>query len=263
MFKNLILNEKFILFIILLNSLVIFIQGFSIESNLLKILEISDQFFTFIFIIELFIKLKSYGRKNYFNNGWNIFDFVLVVIAVPSFIAIFIPHNLIDLDFLLIFRTFRVFKFFRFIRFVPKIDKLINGIYRAAKSSILIIIGFFVFNFIISLISCFMFKDLSPEYFADPLISFYSIFKIFTVEGWYEIPDSIVSDNDSIFISIFTRLYFITILLFGGIFGLSLVNSIFVDSMISDNNDELEEKVDSLEKKINTLIDLHSKQKKE
>ena len=32
------------------------------------------------------------------------------------------------------------------------------------------------------------------------------------------------------------------ILITGGIFGLSLVNSIFVDAMVADNNDEIEKK---------------------
>ncbi|NLA24090.1 MAG: ion transporter, partial [Bacteroidales bacterium] len=36
---------------------------------------------------------------------------------------------------------------------------------------------------------------------------------------------------------------------------LSLVNSIFVDAMVSDNNDELERKVESLEAKIDLLMD--------
>lgn len=45
------------------------------------------------------------------------------------------------------------------------------------------------------------------------------------------------------------------ILITGGIFGLSLVNSIFVDAMVQDNNDELEKKVDLLNKKIDRLLD--------
>lgn len=259
MIKRLLLNEKFILFIILLNSIIIFLEGFSFEGNFYTALEILDQFFTLVFVIELFLKLKEFGKKEYFSSGWNIFDFILILIALPSFVTIFLPHNIIDFNFLLVFRIFRIFKFFRFIRFVPKVDKLINGVYRAGKSSIIILIGFFIFNFIISLVSCFFFKDISPEYFSDPFTSLYSIFKIFTVEGWYEIPDTIVANTDSSVISTLTIIYFVIILLIGGIFGLSLVNSIFVDSMVSDNNDELEEKVDKLEKKIDRLIELHNR----
>jgi len=50
-------------------------------------------------------------------------------------------------------------------------------------------------------------------------------------------------------------LVFIFILLTGGIFGLSLVNSIFVDAMVSDNNDELEKKIDDLNEKVSKLLE--------
>jgi voltage-gated sodium channel len=35
---------------------------------------------------------------------------------------------------------------------------------------------------------------------------------------------------------------------------LSIVNSIFVDAMVSDNNDELEKKIDSIDSKINEIM---------
>jgi voltage-gated sodium channel len=48
-------------------------------------------------------------------------------------------------------------------------------------------------------------------------------------------------------------LYFAILLLGGGILGLSLVNSIFVDAMVSDNTDELEKQVSQLSEKIDIL----------
>jgi voltage-gated sodium channel len=38
-----------------------------------------------------------------------------------------------------------------------------------------------------------------------------------------------------------------------------MVNSIFVDAMVSDNNDDLEKKIDDLDKKITELIALNNK----
>jgi voltage-gated sodium channel len=46
----------------------------------------------------------------------------------------------------------------------------------------------------------------------------------------------------------------VLLLIAGGIIGMSLINSIFVDAMVSDNNDELEKKIDRLEKKIDQLL---------
>lgn len=252
--RNILLNDKFILLIIVLNTLVIFLQGFNFQLDHISKIEYFDNLFTIIFILEMLSKLRYFGVKNYFSSNWNIFDFILVVIAIPSLISLMVPKDFINLDFLLAFRVLRIFKFFRFIRFIPNIDKIINGVYRASKASVLIIISFIIFNFTISLVSCFVFRNISPEYFSDPIVSFYSIFKVFTIEGWYEIPESLSSSTNSVYYSFLIKIYFIVILFFGGIFGLSLVNSIFVDSMISDNNDELENKIDELNLKVDKLL---------
>ena len=43
---------------------------------------IFDKVFTIIFTIELIIKWLAYGIKNYFSNGWNRLDFVIVLVSV-------------------------------------------------------------------------------------------------------------------------------------------------------------------------------------
>ena len=100
--------------------------------------------------------------------------------------------------------------------------------------------------------TCFMFRNISPEYFATPIDSIYSIFRLCTIEGWYEIPDSICTQV-SPFIGYAVKFYFITIVVFGGVIGISLVNSVFVDAMVSDNNDPLEKKVDNLQQKLDQI----------
>ncbi|MBD3270893.1 ion transporter [Candidatus Peregrinibacteria bacterium] len=252
--EKIFLNDKVILGLIIVNSVVIFLQGFQLIPFVRSILMQADNIITMIFLLELVIKVKTYGLKKFIKSNWNIFDAVLILLAIPSLYFWFFNGSSSQLDYLLVLRISRIFKFFRFIRFFPDINRLIAGIQRALKASVIVLLGFLVYNFVISVLSCFFYKNIAPEYFANPLISFYSIFKIFTVEGWYEIPDQI-SKNSSEAVGILTKIYFVLILLTGGIFGLSLVNSIFVDAMVSDNNDELENKIESLEKKIDKLIE--------
>ncbi len=257
--KRLFLNDKFILSLILLNSIVIFSEGFSLESlGCQKIIHILDSIFTISFLAELLIKVKYFGWKQYIKSSWNKMDFILVLLSLPSILLLFVDDNISGLSFVLIFRVARVFKFFRFLKFIPGITDLAKGVQRALKTSVVVLFGFILYNFIISILSCYMFKGISPQYFGDPITSFYSTFKIFTVEGWYEIPDKMTL-NLSGFQAFFIKLYFIVILITGGIFGLSIVNSIFVDAMVSDNNDELERKVDELTAKIDVLIDNQKK----
>lgn len=251
---RLFLNDTFVLGLIFLNSVLVFILGFEIESWSYEYLLYLDSIITALFVIEAIVKIKTFGFKTYFSQVWNKFDFILILLAFPSLLEYVLPNDLIDLNFLMALRILRVFKFFRFIKFIPKVEKMISGIARAAKASILILIGFIIVNFTIGIISCFLFKELSPEYFGNPIESIYSIFKIFTVEGWYEIPDALSQKVDSVFLIQLIRFFFIVVLFIGGIFGLSLVNSIFVDAMVSDNNEELEDKVQVIEKKIDYII---------
>ncbi len=249
--KKYFLNDYFILVLIIANALLIFIQEFELKGT---VLDYFEPIFTILFIMELAIKIYEFGFSKYISNDWNKFDFILIIISIPSLAAIFYTDSILQLNIFLALRVFRVFKFFRLFRFFPNVIKLITSIKRALKASYLIITGFFVAVFIVSLVTCSLYKNIAPEYFNNPLNSFYSIFRLFSIEGWYEIPDLIASRSNNL-ISFFSKLYFIVLLLCGGILGLSLVNSIFVDAMVSDNNDNLQEEVLELSKKIETLTE--------
>jgi voltage-gated sodium channel len=253
MIKKLFLNEKIILILILLNSVTIFVSGFEIAPDNRFILSLTDNLITGLFIAEIIVKFQEFGIKNYFKSNWHKFDFILVALSFPTLIAFIGNLEITSFSFLLVFRVMRVFKSFRFLKFIPGIEHLVKGIRRALKASIVVLIGFVIYIFIIGIFSFYLFKEISPEYFGNPLKSLYSIFKIFTVEGWYEIPEQLTRGLSAT-TSFFTYMYFIFVVTSGGIFGLSLVNSIFVDAMVSDNNDELENKIDLLDQKIDKLL---------
>jgi voltage-gated sodium channel len=253
MIRKLFLNDKFILGLILLNTIVIFLGGYAVSHYDIFLFSIADNLITSLFIFELLVKLKSIGFKQFFKSNWNKLDFFLIIISIPALITFAFNLNMLDISFLLVFRVLRVFKAFRFLKFIPNVNQLVAGIQRALKTSIFVLIGFVTYVFIIGILSFYLFNSSGSEYFKNPMIALYSTFKIFTVEGWFEIPEQIIA-NYSIISSFFIYLYFIIVVLTGGILGLSLVNSIFVDSMVSDNNDELEKKIDSLDKKVSELL---------
>lgn len=248
-FRNFFLNEFNILGLIVANAILIFIQEFEFDKGWLGYL---DSVFTLLFLAEMYIKISEYGFKNYISQSWNKLDFILVLIAVPSLAELFTGPGIMETNILLVFRVLRVFKSFRLIKFIPNINEMMQSVKLALKASYIVIFGFFIMLFIFALISSSLFKNIAPEYFNNPLNSLYAIFQLFSIEGWYEIPDLIASRTDAT-TAFFTKLYFSVLLFAGGILGLSLVNSIFVDAMVSDNNDELEAKVSELSSKIDRL----------
>ena len=70
----------------------------------------------------------------------------------------------------------------------------------------------------------------------------YSLMKVFTVEGWYEIPELLAERSASDRYILGLRIYIAATVLICGIFGLSIANAVFVDTLVADNSDELEKR---------------------
>ncbi|MBN1253498.1 MAG: ion transporter, partial [Bacteroidales bacterium] len=218
MIKRFFLNERNILIIIVINAITILFGAFdNLSPALLSFVTIIDNIITSLFVVELVIKLFEFKLKGYFSSNWNKLDFILVILSIPALLSWIFNFHLSNLSFFLVFRVLRVFKSFRFLKFIPGITELIKGVQRALKTSIVIILGFCIYIFIIGVFSTYLFQNISPDNFSNPINSFYSIFKIFTTEGWYEIPEQIAANSNNT-IAFFSKLYFIFILVTGGIF---------------------------------------------
>lgn len=248
------LDDRKILIPILINAMVLFALGFSdLPMDAHRPLILIDDAFTLLFFFEMVVKVRTWGWPTYIRSNWNKLDFVLVILSLGAFGEYLLaPDNDTSLEFLLVLRVCRVFKFFRFLRFIPGIDHMLLGVRRAVQASVMLFLAFFIGLFMVSLLSSKLFGAIEPEAYGDPLRAMYSTFKIFTVEGWYEIPDRIAAQLSGP-AAFFTRVYFIGLLLGAGIMGLSLVNSVFVDAMVADNTDALEQKVDALRDEIAAL----------
>ena len=214
-------------------------------------LVIIDSFFTLLFVIEAMVKIQVKGFAKYWSEGWNRFDFILVLLALPSCINVFgefIPGT----NVLLSLRTLRAFKAFRMLQFIPNIENLLRGINLAFKASYLVTIGMIILLLVFSIITTFLFGNAAPQYFGNPALSVYSIFRLFTIEGWYDMPEAIAVNGGTV-MAVFARIYFSILLFLGGIIGMSLVNSIFVDAMAADNNDEVLDKLTQIEMKLEQM----------
>jgi len=208
------------------------------------------------FLFEILYKIKHFGFKSYLADNFNKLDFAVVSLSVPSIILpIFLGINVASFT---MFRLIRLLRITRILAYIPNMRQLVKGITRAFKASILIFIACIIYIFLLSIVSCHLFYESAPQYFGDPLISFYTTFKLFTIEGWNDISDQISTDS-SYWIKGFSRFYFMFVVLSGGIFGLSIANAVFIDEMTMDNNVLLEEKIDLLNEKIDALENSLSK----
>jgi len=242
------LDDRVMLALVILNTFSIFVGGFFAESFLFTVL---DSIFTLLFLLEVIVKVREWSWRKYWSDGWNKFDFIITVIALPSLLNLFITGS-IATNVLLAFRVLRVFKSFRLFKFIPNISSILKGIRLAMKASFVVAVGVAVLLLVLSILTSALFGALAPEYFGNPGLALYSTFKLFTVEGWFDIPD-LIAQRSSEAMALFARIYFSIELFIGGVLGMSLINSIFVDAAVSDNNDDVMDKLDRIEEAINEL----------
>jgi len=244
------MTERNMMIAITLNAIVIFLMYFPQFKNNLT-LEVIDQLFIGFFVFEAAVKIRVLGKEGYFEKGWNRFDFAIVVLSLPTLLThvLTIP----DTSLFLILRLFRITRLVRFIRFIPNLGQVLEGLGRALRASVFVLAALFFLNFLLAIVTCHFFAELVPDKFGDPIISAYHIFQLFTIEGWNEIPDEVIPLLDKRWLVWLTRVYFGTIVLIGGIFGMSLANAVFVDEMTIDNNAALEKKIDELQQQIEEL----------
>ena len=258
------INEKIILSVILLNAFVLFLDAFSYAHlHIGQLLSWIDIACVVYFIIEAAIKMRVQGLRGYFTEGWDLFDFSIVLLSLPSL------YSGAPALFTLL-RLLRLLRFLRLFEFIPNFHRLLLGSKRALKASIGIFMLVFCYLFIFGLSAHYMFgtQMMTGEHglqvlrypeFGDPLLSMYTMFKIFTIEGWYEMSDRI-AEHSTGFKAHLIRLYFICAVSFGGIVILSLLNAVFVEQMsldiaaaTEDEVGDISEDVESIEKRLSHM----------
>lgn len=254
---KLLIGEYTVLAVIAVNAVILFIDAFpDVHSTTKGLLAWADYGCMVYFVIEAIWKICIFGWRNYWRSGWHRFDFFIIMAGVPLLLnpplngqaagAFAIPTLL---------RMGRFARFIRVMRFVPNMPHIVRGVARALKASIGVFLVLFGLLVILALGGTMLFGEI-PEakaHFGDPFTSLYTLFKVFTVEGWYEIPDELAASGmDQMWVQ-GLRAYFIVTVLVGGILGLSLANAVFVDEMTTDNNDDLEEMVTELRGELQTF----------
>ena len=247
--QNLFLNEKTMLSIVLFNVLIIFIQECGIDHPVLTAL---DLLCTVRFVLEMIVKHRHLGIRGYWRDGWNILDGTVTILSLPAAVAYFVP-SMAGWGFVMAFRALRVFKLFRTGRHFPNLKPLWNGFKLALRQSAAFLLAYVVIILVAAMFNSAIFGQAAPQYFATPLDGLYAMFQMFTVEGWYEIPNAVAGGLPPAFIHL-VRIYFCVLLIGGGIIGMSLINSIFVDAMAADNNDDVKEQLSRLEEKVDRLL---------
>jgi len=78
---------------ILSNTVVLSLESYKNKPSTNKILISVNRFFSYLFAVEMIIKIKGLGIKTYVRDGYNLFDGLLVVISIVEINIVMLVGN--------------------------------------------------------------------------------------------------------------------------------------------------------------------------
>ncbi|XP_042204475.1 sodium channel protein para-like isoform X10 [Homarus americanus] len=111
--------ELFITLCIVINTLFMALDHYGMKDGFANFLQMGNYFFTATFSIECFLKIIAMNPKYYLQEGWNIFDFIIVFLSL-------LELGLANVSGLSVLRSFRLLRVFKLAKSWPTLNLLIS-----------------------------------------------------------------------------------------------------------------------------------------
>lgn len=185
-----------------------------------------------LFVLEIAIKLYAF-RLRFFRSGWNVFDFVIVGIAL-------VPAS----GPLAILRAFRILRILRLVTKIARLRHLVESLIRALPSIGWIVVLLLMVFYIFAVMGTKLFGEQFPAYFGHLGASLYTLFQVMTLESWsHGISRPVMAEFP------YAWIYFLTFILITVFTVLNLFIGIIVNTMQEKHFEEDEQHRNDMEQR--------------
>ncbi|RBP85274.1 ion transporter [Marinomonas rhizomae] len=125
-----------------------------------------------VFVVELSIRLFVH-RFAFFKDGWNVFDFIVVGVALVPASGPFA-----------VLRALRVLRVLRVLTFVPSMKKIVGALIKSLNGMLSIAMVLGLLYYVAAVMVTKLFGEAFPEWFGSLGASLYTLFQVMTLESW-------------------------------------------------------------------------------
>ena len=167
------------------------------------------------FVIEAALRLTAhYPRpQSYFKDGWNCFDFAIIVLSLMPITG----------GFSTIARLIRLLRITRLITKSTELRAIVTTLVRSIPSIFNILILLSILFFIYAIVGYHLFRNVDPQHWSSFPIAATTLFQIITLEGWVDVMEPIILNLGPIY-----WIYFASFILIGTFIVINLFISVIV-----------------------------------
>ena len=170
-----------------------------------------------IFIVEAALKMIALAPRadRYFRDGWNVFDFLIIVLAL-------IPATG---QFAMIARLARLLRVLRLISAIRDLRLIISALVRSIPSVVHVMMLMSIIVYIYAIMGYHLFHEHDPVNWGSLGISLLTLFNIITLEGWVEVMRKAMELNSLFWI------YFVSFITVGTFVVINLFIAIIINNL--------------------------------
>lgn len=172
--------QRLIVGVILFNGAIIGMETYAaLNQKFGGLLHSLDQICLFIFVLEIVIKIIACGKRplDFFKNGWNLFDFIIVSAALLPGIQ----------DQATVLRLIRLLRVLRLLSALPGLQVLILALLRSIPSIGQMALLASLLFYIYAIIGTTLFGTHDPQHWGSLHIALLSLFRTLTLEDWTDL----------------------------------------------------------------------------
>lgn len=165
--------QRFIVIVILINAVILGLEtSASAMARWGTALLVLDKLCLAVFLIEIVIKWIAY-RGRFWRSGWNVFDFLVVAVAVVPGAG---PWAVL--------RSLRVLRVLRLLTVVPSLRKVVAAFLHSIPGLGGVVMVMAIFFYTAGVLATRLFGDAYPDWFGSLGKSLYTLFQVMTLESW-------------------------------------------------------------------------------
>ncbi|NGZ07613.1 MAG: ion transporter [Magnetococcales bacterium] len=216
------LFQRFVVAVILLNAGILGVMTDpDLTPRTIRLLSFVDDGCLVVFTFEIVLKLMG-QRLRFFRDGWNVFDFIVVSVAL-------IPGT----GTMSVLRAFRVFRLMRLVKSIPSMRRVMVGMFAALPGTGSVAGVLLVILYVSAIMAVNFFGEVDPENFGDLGVTFLTLFQFLTMEGWPDVARPVMQELP------YAWMFFIPFILLTTFTTLNLLFGIIVESMEQAKEEEV------------------------
>jgi voltage-gated sodium channel len=198
-----------------------------IESAYGRLLHLGNDIILGAFIVEAALKIIAVAPRYrlYFGNGWNLFDFSIVVLSLlPS-----------TGEFALVARLIRVLRVLRLVSAVPQLRLIVATLVRSIPSMGHVLLLMSVIFYIYAVAGFHLFHAHDEEHWGSLGAALLTLFQMVTLEGWVDLMETALQAHA------WSWIYFVSFVLIGTFVVLNLFIAVVINNLEASKAEELRE----------------------